>query len=57
MFDAAEADGVMNLEEFLKEDVFVDANKEMCVKASGELWSVLARYTSSDNGREERDGT
>ena len=47
----------MNLEEFLKEDVFVDDNKEMCVKASGELWSVLARYTSSDNGREERDGT
>ena len=40
----------------LKEDTFVDTNKDACVNASRELFSVLARYTSSANNCEECDG-
>ena len=43
--DAAKADGVRKLEEILSEDAVLGANKK-CVKASRELYSVLARYTS-----------
>ena len=48
ILDAAEADGVRNLEEILKEDAYVDANKKNCVKASRELLILLARYKSSE---------
>ena len=56
--DAAGADGVRNFEEILKEDAFVDANKQKRVKACRELESALARRTSSEvpGDREERDG-
>ena len=43
----AEAEGSGNLGEILKEDTFLDVNKGACAEASRELWSVLARYTSS----------
>ena len=53
-----EVDGIRNLEQTMKEDTFVDTNKEACVNASRELFSVLARYTSSEaNNCEECDGT
>ena len=45
---AAEAGGVRNLEEILRMDALVDANKEKCAKASSELYSVVARWTSSE---------
>ena len=47
MLDVAEADGVRNLEEILKEDAFLDANKEACAKVSRD-YGALARYTSSE---------
>ena len=56
--DAAEADGVWNLEEILKRMRFLMQTKKMrqserrvvqCVGEVHELWSV--------NGRNERDGT
>ena len=40
MLHAAEADGVRNIEEILKEDVFIDANKRKCIKAIRELYRV-----------------
>ena len=46
ILEAAETDGVRNLDQTLKEDTFVDANQENCVKASKEMYSVLARYTN-----------
>ena len=55
--DAAEADGVGNLEGILKEDASVDASKETCVEASGELYSVLARCTSSETSTIARSVT
>ena len=48
MLDAAETTGIGNTEEILGEDLFVDANQERCRKASREIHSVLARYTSSE---------
>ena len=38
ILDAAEVRGMRNLEEMPKEDVFVDAGRESCIKASRELW-------------------
>ena len=53
-----EVDGIRNLKKTLKEDSFVDTNKEACVNASRELFSVVAaKYTSSANNCEECDGT
>ena len=46
-FLRTEAEGSRNLGEILKEDTFLDVNKEACAEASRELWSVLVRYTSS----------
>ena len=43
-----EVDGIRNLKKTLKEDTFVDTNKEPCLKARRELFSVLVRYTSSE---------
>ena len=48
MLNAAETSGIENTEEVLREDQFVDANRERCMKASREMYSVLARYTSSE---------
>ena len=44
----AEADGIESIEEVLGKAKFVDANRERCVKASKELYGVLARYTNSE---------
>ena len=52
MLTTAEAKGIESIEEVLREAKFVDANRERCVKASKELYGVLARYTNS----EEMDG-
>ena len=41
LLDAAEADGVRNLEEILKEDAFAVENKETGVKATRELHSEI----------------
>ena len=43
-----EVDGIRNLKKTLKEDTFVDTNKEACVFASRELFSVLGRYMGSE---------
>ena len=48
MLNAAEAGGVRNVEELLKDDELVAANTEKCIKPSEELFSVLARYTNSE---------
>ena len=48
MLDAADTTGIGNTEEILGEDQFVDANQERWRKASSEIHSVLARYTSSE---------
>ena len=58
ILDAAEADGViMNLEEILKVDAFVDANRENASRrAESSTVCLLARYTSSE-ASEECDGT
>ena len=48
LLNAAEAGGVRNVEELLKDDELVAANTEKCIKASKELFSVLARYTNSE---------
>ena len=37
--------GSKNLENVLKEHMFMDTNKGACVKASRELHNALARYT------------
>ena len=52
-----EVDGIRNLEKTMKEDTFVDTNKETCVNASRELFSVVAKHTSYANNCEECDGT
>ena len=52
-----EVDGIRNLEKTMKDDTFVDTNNEACVNASRELFSVVAKYTSSANNCEECDGT
>ena len=49
--DAAEANGVRNLEEILKEDAFCLCNQGTCVKVNRWLYSVLTRYTSSEASR------
>ena len=43
---AAETSGVRNVEEILKDDESVDGNREICIKARKEVYSVLARYTN-----------
>ena len=48
MLITAEANGVEITEEVLREARFDDANRERCMKASREMYSLLARYTSSD---------
>ena len=48
MLTTAEAEGVESIEEVLRETKFVDANREKCVKASKEMYGVLARYTNSE---------
>ena len=48
LLNAAEAGGVRNVEELLKDDELVAANTEKCIKASKELLSVLVRYTNSE---------
>ena len=48
ILDAAEVDGIKNLEEALKEDTFMDADKGAYVKASRELYSAPTRHTSSE---------
>ena len=59
ILNAAEAGGVGDVEEILKEDACVDAKREKCIKASRELSSALARYTSSEASTivRDRDGT
>ena len=42
LWNSAETDGVRNVEEIWKDDEFVDANSEMCIKASKEMYSVGA---------------
>ena len=44
ILNAAERTGMKSTEEILREDQFVDANR----KASREMYTVLARYTSSE---------
>ena len=41
----AETGGIESAEEVLKEDRFVDADQETFLKASREMYSVLASYT------------
>ena len=48
MLTTAETEGIESIEEVLKEAKFVDANRERCVKASKEMYGVLARYTNSE---------
>ena len=48
MLNAAETGGARNAEEIIKDDKFVDVNREQCIKASTALYSVLARYTNSE---------
>ena len=49
MLTTAETEGTESIEEVLKEAIFVDANRERCVKASKEMYGVLARYTNSED--------
>ena len=51
MLITAETNGVESAEEVLKEDRFVDASQERCMKASREMYSVLARCASSEASR------
>ena len=48
MLNGAETSGIENTEGVLREDQFVGAKRERCMKASREMYSVLARYTSSE---------
>ena len=48
MLITAETNGTESKDEVLKEDRFADANRERCIKTSREMYSVLARYTSSE---------
>ena len=48
MLITAEANGVESTQKVLREDRFVDANRERCMEASREMHSVLARYTISE---------
>ena len=43
IMNAAETDGVRNIEEILKDDTLVDANIESCIKAGGESCTVFPR--------------
>ena len=43
VLNAAETGGVRNAKEILKDDGFVDAKKEKCMKDSKEMYSVLLR--------------
>ena len=58
MLITAETGGIESAEEVLKEDRFVDADQETFLKASREMYSVLASYTRCEifDDREERDG-
>ena len=47
MLITAEANGVESTEEMLRENRFVDANRERRMKASRKMYTVLARYTGS----------
>ena len=55
MLNAAETSGIENTEGVLREDQFVDVNRERCLKASREMYSVLARYTSSESSTSSRE--
>ena len=46
--NAAEKGEVRNAEDILKDDEFVDANREKRIKASKEKYRVLARYTNTE---------
>ena len=48
MLITAETSGTESKDEVLKEDRFADANRERCMKTSSSMYSVLARYTSSE---------
>ena len=48
MLITAETSGTESKDEVLKEDRFVDANRERCMKTRREMCSVLARYTNSE---------
>ena len=58
MLTTAKTEGIKSIEEVLREAKFVDANRERCVKASKEVYGVLARYTNSKgfDDREQRIG-
>ena len=45
---AAETRGARSGKEILKDDEFVDANGEKCIKATEGMYSVSARYTNSE---------
>ena len=47
LLNAVETGGVRNAQ-ILKDDVFVDANRDRCIK--GGMHSVLARYTNPEAG-------
>ena len=49
--------GVRNAEEILKDHEFVDANRERCVTAAEEMYSVFARYTNSESSTTVRSVT
>ena len=46
LLNAAETGGVRHLEKILTDDEFVGANREKCIKATEEMFSVLERYTN-----------
>ena len=48
LWNAVETGGVRNAREILKNDEFVHVNSEKCIKASKEMYRVLARYTKSE---------
>ena len=48
MLITAEANGVESTEEMLRENRFVDGNRERRMKASRKMYTVLARYTGSE---------
>ena len=43
MLTMAETDGIESIEEVLREATFVDANRQICVKASKEMYGVCWR--------------
>ena len=54
ILDAAEADGVRNLEENLKEDAFVDANKESRPAERVRRWRQTTDMTEQTRGVRKR---